>query len=588
MILKRLIIYSIADDEIKKEYKFNEVGLNIILGNKSSNGDDSNGVGKSSMIDSMRYLLGAKIPNDLKNRKKIEDADFMLVLEINKDGQNIFLGRIVNKPDKGYIYYSNNLNFNLDNWGDAHKDTIYRNMIEEIILGDTDHDLHPSFASIREIVIRDEKEGFNDIGLPNRNAIKLAAILNYLFGIDFKGEADIKEFKQKQDLLEQKLKAIELLSTDIAELKVRSKKIKSEIENLVDISKGIDVNQSINISKTEYQDLKKQYNEITNKIIKLENMKSQYKENIDGLKTKVDQIKELDDIESFYNQIINYFPTQISKNYDEIESYYTFMVNSRGKYFGEKIDEINKMISSLEERKILISNKINKQIEVLKSTTIVDDINSILDKINEKNQELADINVKLEQYAEKDTISQQINDIKHEIIKQTNIKHEIYNSYRSIMKEAEIQFNELVNVTYPDEGGVLEFEFNSGTNKRNTTARITISCKIEDENSHGRTNMKVNMFDLTWLIQRIKHKNKIQFLIHDGSYVKPDNKKGKVRLLKYVDEVLKVNLAGQYFVTLNLEEVDSEDIEYFKKNESIIAFLSKDKDENRFMGIKYV
>ncbi|MGL5869176.1 DUF2326 domain-containing protein, partial [Clostridium chrysemydis] len=122
----------------------------------------------------------------------------------------------------------------------------------------------------------------------------------------------------------------------------------------------------------------------------------------------------------------------------------------------------------------------------------------------------------------------------------------------------------------------------------NTTARITISCKIEDENSHGRTNMKVNMFDLTWLIQRIKHKNKIQFLIHDGSYVKPDNKKGKVRLLKYVDEVLKVNLAGQYFVTLNLEEVDSEDIEYFKKNESIIAFLSKDKDENRFMGIKYV
>ncbi len=588
MILKRLIIYSIKDEEIKKEYKFNEVGLNIILGNKSSNGDDSNGVGKSSMVDSIRYLLGSKIPNDLKNRKKIEDLNFMLVLEIKKDGQNIFLGRVVNNPDKGYIYYSNNLNFNLDNWGDALKDTVYRNNIEEIILGNTDANLHPSFASIREFVIRDEKLGFNEITLPKRNATKSNAILNYLFEIEFKCEADIQEFKQKQDNLEQKIKAIELLTTDIAELKVRGKKIKLEIVNLVDISKGLDVNKSINISKLDYQDLKKQYNDITSKIIKLENMKSQYNENIDGLKLKVNQIKELDDIEKFYNQIISYFPTQISKNYDEIESYYKFMVNSRGKYFGEKIDEINKMISSLEGRKSVISEKIDKQMEVLKSTTIVEDINSILDKINEKNQELADINVKLEQYAEKDKITQEINDLKQEIIKQTNIKYDIYKSYIKIMKEAELQFNKLVNVTYPNEGGVLEFEFNSGTNKKNATARITVSCKIEDENSHGRTNIKVNMFDLTWLIQRIKHKNKLQFLIHDGSYVKPDNKKGKVSLLKYIDSVLKSNLSGQYFVTLNLEEIDMEDIEYFKENKNVIALLSKDKDENRFMGIKYV
>ena len=91
------------------------------------------------------------------------------------------------------------------------------------------------------------------------------------------------------------------------------------------------------------------------------------------------------------------------------------MVNSRGKYFGDKVNEITEMISTLEERKDIVRMKLNKQIESLKSTTIVDDINSILDRINEKNQELADINVKLEQYAEKDKISKEINDIKQEI-----------------------------------------------------------------------------------------------------------------------------------------------------------------------------
>ena len=587
MIIKRLIIYSISEEEIKKEYIFNKVGLNIILGNKSGI-DDSNGVGKSSMVDSIRYLLGSKIPNDLKKRKKIEDANFMLVLEVEKDNQNIFLGRVVNDPDKGYIYISKEISFNLDNWGDSLKDKEYKNIIEELILGSVNQEEHPSFASIREYVIRDEKDGFNDILLPNRNATKSHAILNYLLELDFKGESDIKAIKQQQDTLDQKLKAIELLSTDIAELKVRSKKIKLEIENLIDISNGLDVNQNIDISKVEYQSLKKQYNEINNKIIKLENMKAQYHENIDRLKDKVNQIKELNDIEQFYTQILNYFPTQISKNYEEIESYYKFMVNSRGKYFGDKVEEITQMISTLELRKIKLAEKIKKQVNTLKSTTIVDDINSILDKINEKNQELADINVKLEQYAEKDKISQQINIVKQEIIKQTNLKQEIFNSYNSIIKEAERQFNELVNITYPNEGGVLEFEFNSGTNKRDATARVHISCKIEDENSHGRTNMKVNLFDLTWLIQRIKHKKSLQFLIHDGSYVKPDNKKGKVELLKYIDGILKLNSSGQYFVTLNLEEIDSEDIQYFTESKNIIAFLSKDKDENRFMGIKYV
>ena len=34
MILNRLVIYSRKDEEIKKNYKFNQVGLNIILGSK--------------------------------------------------------------------------------------------------------------------------------------------------------------------------------------------------------------------------------------------------------------------------------------------------------------------------------------------------------------------------------------------------------------------------------------------------------------------------------------------------------------------------------------------------------------------------
>lgn len=44
---------------------------------------------------------------------------------------------------------------------------------------------------------------------------------------------------------------------------------------------------------------------------------------------------------------------------------------------------------------------------------------------------------------------------------------------------------------------------------------------------------------------------------------------------------------GQYFVTLNIDELFEEDIEYFKGKGEVVAYLSKEKDEERFMGIRY-
>ncbi|MEG2985266.1 MAG: DUF2326 domain-containing protein [Peptostreptococcaceae bacterium] len=586
MILNRLIIYSRSSESVKKEYIFNKVGLNIILGSKSDI-DDSNGVGKSSMVDSIRYILGSRIPNDLKNRKKIIDEEFMLILEVQLKGKSIYLGRIVNKENKGYICKQDTLTFNLDNWEGPIADKEYKSIVENIILGNNEKEEHPSFASIRDYVIRDEKEGFNDIILPKRKAIASYEILDYLFQIEFKGERDILDLKKEEEDLETRLKAIEVLSVDITEMRVMQNKLKSDIDGLVDISNSLDVSKNIELVKNDYNNLKKEYNGINTKIIKLETMKQQFKENVDSLKNKVDQIKELDDIREFYSQTVTYFPEQISKNYDEIKSYYEFMVNSRGKYFGDKVEEINNILVSLYDRKKLVSKEIDKKLNMLKSTTIVDDINSILDKISEKNQELAIINAKIDQYSEKDKIVIKINEIKQKIIEQTHIKHDIYTSYEKIIKEAQAQFSSLVNYTY-QESGILDFEFNSNTNRKNNTGRIKISCKIEDENSHGRMNMKVNMFDLTWFIQRIKYNQNIQFLIHDGSYVKATNKKAKFRLLTYIDDMLKNLKSGQYFVTLNIDEIDNEDLEFFKINKNVIALLSKDREEDRFMGIKYV
>ncbi|MBY6756712.1 DUF2326 domain-containing protein [Clostridium botulinum] len=582
-MLNRLTIYSRSKEEIKKQYTFNKVGLNIILGDKK---DDSNGAGKTSMVESIRALLGSKIPKDFQNKLNIINEDIMLVLEVEKDCETIYLSRIINDPKYGYVKYGGDLNFNRDNWIRL-KDKNYKEETEKIFIKD-DNDLeHPSFNSLREYIIRDEKIGFVDICLSSgRKAINNYFILNYLFLVDGKGEKDILELKNKQDELNKKLKIIETLNGNIIDIQIKKNKIEEELRELIDISKRLNINKNIQLSKNDYQELKKEYNNISTKIIKLESIKEQYEENINILKENVEKIKELDDVKKFYAQIIEYFPNKLVKNYGEVLEYYQFMVESRGKFFGEKIKKVSAMLQKIQVKKGEIEEKLNKQMDVLKSTTVVEDINNIIEKINEKNLELADVNLKIEQYSEKESLKNDINSVKQDIIKQTNIKNEIFSTYKETINKAASKFNEIVMVTY-NEGGILQFEFNNGTNKNDATGRIKIACSILDENSHGKTYMKINMFDLTWLIQRIENDVCLQFLIHDGAYVKPDNKQAKYRLLSYVDEYMTRKGRGQYFVTLNLDELERDDIAAFKKAQKVVAQLGKEKDEDRFMGMKF-
>lgn len=53
MILKELYVISLKDKEVIRKYVFNTSGLNVILGVAKK---DSNGVGKTAMIDAIRMI----------------------------------------------------------------------------------------------------------------------------------------------------------------------------------------------------------------------------------------------------------------------------------------------------------------------------------------------------------------------------------------------------------------------------------------------------------------------------------------------------------------------------------------------------
>ena len=133
----------------------------------------------------------------------------------------------------------------------------------------------------------------------------------------------------------------------------------------------------------------------------------------------------------------------------------------------------------------------------------------------------------------------------------------------------------------------MKYEFVDKFNQSANTGRVKITCNIPDDDAHGRYFMKINMFDLAMLINRINQGEGIPFLIHDGSYSKPAQR-NKENLLRYIDSYLNMKQYGQYFVTVNVEELSEEFIKEATKNNCIVIRLKRNEsNEDRFMGVKY-
>lgn len=586
MRLKELSVYSLIKGKKLKEYPINDVGLSVILASKKDAITEGNGSGKTTFIECINTLLGKEIPNKFSNSKELIEKDIFLVLLILVEDKKIFLGRRIIEKDKGYILKGKKFTLELDEW-EYISDSLYKSRLQEYNYLSYDNNIVPSFSTVREYLIRDEKKGFGDIFLEKRNAVSNHKIVSFLSELPFELEKDILPYKKRITELNQKKKFIDSISGEIKELKIEHKKISAEVSSLQNIIDNSNLNEKIEVDRKKYSETKSNLNEIQRKIFKLEKVQEQYAKNISNLQDKIDDIKKLNDIKEFYDRLINYFPNSLTKNYVEIKEFYDFMLNNRGNYFEDKINEIQSELEELYAKRKMCEKDIENSSKILRENDIVEDINLIIEELNSKNLLLAEINVKINSYEQKKVIQKEINKEKAKILKkveEAQIKFEECSTMEEKLSEV---FDELLDVTYKEKGD-LEFELVESIDQNKSTGRIKVNCKIEDEDSHGRSYMKVNIFDLTLLLNRIKNDFILQYLIHDGSYCKPDDLFAKGRLIRYIDKELLELKKGQYIITANIDEFNEEEIKWFIDNKKIIANLSREENNNnRFFGFKY-
>ncbi|MBG9453383.1 hypothetical protein ABE61_04670 [Lysinibacillus sphaericus] len=586
MILDSLYIFTPNDGQILKEYPFNKKGVNIILGEKKEANNETNGVGKSTMVDCLSFLLGKAIPNYYQNNGDLLEKNIYIALKVSLKDATHFLARSFNDPQNGFLLENSEmLSMNVSEWKKVNL-TSYKNYVENLILTEKRENI--TFAGLREYIIRDEKTGFNDILLPNRNGLKQYILLNYLFTLPYQTESEIKKLRDIIEKMNNEIKIIESMSVNITDLKVREEEVISKIDELDKAIKQAKTVTHFQNSTENYTVVKKELNDIQNKIFEYEHIKNQYQKNIENLKEKVDEIKQLEDVEQFYNDLVGFFPNDVRENYKKVKEFYDFMVDSRGNYFNDKIITLDSKLKKFYREKEVLEKELEETSKIFKSEKYIEDISLVMDKKRNKEVELAEIRVRINDYNKKNEIVENINEIQHKVLRINSLQYDEFQSFNETKKKLQTLFNVLVDVTYKQHG-FLDFEYDNriSYSKNSTTGRVKISCSIPDERSHGRLHMKINMFDLTWFLHRVLNNSDINFLIHDGSYSNPDPYVKGV-LLKYLDNKLKENSIGQYFVTLNKTELLAVDLEFFENKGMVVAKLDRlNDDKNRLFGFRF-
>ena len=129
---------------------------------------------------------------------------------------------------------------------------IYRKKVQSYIFSNLNEEGVPSFQEIREYLIRDEKQGFNDITLPRRKSIQSSRCLNFLSLLPINFEAHINKLKNEQAALQSEINVIKTIAKDIKRLKNDKIKLESEIDRMKNMLDSINVNDKIDYDEEKY------------------------------------------------------------------------------------------------------------------------------------------------------------------------------------------------------------------------------------------------------------------------------------------------------------------------------------------------
>ncbi|MFC3817864.1 ABC-three component system protein [Planomonospora venezuelensis] len=580
-----------SDDDRFRTIRFGP-GLNILVTERtdtSADTDSRNGAGKSSMVELLHFLLGAR--NETRAiwaHKALRWHVFKLELDWPRPGSDqhnwaepLVVRRQPARPS----------NVRLDPDITQTTTKALFEHVAEVPLKDwqwaIERDLYGVIGAGSEVsgrtllsfaIRRTNSGGFLDPTKTFAQQSPHDAMVNlcHLFGLDV-GLAAQYRLLSNQEATRKKL--VEAAKDPVwGKIVGRSADLRGEIgaveQRVSELERQIAGFQVV----PEYENIRREADELDQRIRALRSADTIDRRNLQDMEQAVEEVTEPDDryLESAYKQLNLVLGHEVRRRFDDVRAFHETVVRNREKQLHEEIFRLRRL---LEERARTREQLGERQAALLRT------LNSggALDALNSLQYALAREQAHLESLRHRFQAAQALEASRREIeSKRLELEQEMVTDLEerdAITYEASSLFNKYARQLYGD-GKNPYLTFNPGKQ------RMQIEPRIEDDGSRGIHNMVIFCFDLTAAVIAHRAGRGPDFLVHDSHLYDGVDERQVARALRLAAEVAEEEQM-QYIATMNSDDLNKAVSMGFDADPYIIEPHLNDQPDGGLFGFRF-
>jgi uncharacterized protein YydD (DUF2326 family) len=532
-------------------------GVNLLIASTtkgSGDKDSRNSTGKSSMVELIHFLLGARPAKHIATRKPLRNITFSLQLDWPRtaDGR-LTVSRLGAHPetvrldqDVDAIYRQPDQLFNLPAPVDI-PNARWVKMIEETLFGlRGDHQLSGR-VMLSFLIRRIGSHAFNSATKTHtqQREVEASSNLAYLFGLDSRLASDYSEITAREATRRQLRSAVHdpvwgrILGTT-AELRGQITVLEEDVRRLEAQIKEFRV-------VPQYEQFKSRADELDREIRGMNTQDAIDRRNLSDLQAAIRDTTEEDVryLEPVYREMGVLLGRQVVRRFEDVKTFHQSVVRNRRRYLAEEIEGLEQSLAAREQSRTRLGAELGRVLRALNE-------GGALEALTAMQKALAQHQASLEALNHRFTAAQSLEASSREIrARQLALQRDLdddLNERRMQIDEATVLFSELARRLYgPDRSAYLEF--GAGTNS------LKIVPHVDSDDSRGIGNMVIFCFDLTVAIVAHRHGRGPDFLVHDSHLFDGVDDRQLRDALDVAAEVT-AREGMQYIAALNSDDLD--------------------------------
>lgn len=557
--LKRLYLYpSLASGRPFRELVF-QPGINIIVGEKSSDNHSANeqekmnSVGKSLSVELINFCLlkdlaGSRvdrIPEDNLQQNTYVCLDFEY--ESEKTIVQLTIKRS-KSPANPIFLIEDGSEVKFKSASDARK------YLEKFFFPDSNN--HPSLRQLISILIRNEKQGFDDMLYPEYKSssfefTNIIAPHAYLFGFDMNSITQIRKLREE-------IKTVGATITEFNRVfsskRIKTSDVKSYINDLEDRVMKLDIAVKDLRPAEGMTQLKGELKVLYDTLDSLVSKKAIQSELARKIKTLPKPDKpDVEEIKRVYDNFKEGLGDIVKSSFENVLTFREEMHNFQSELMSKKLDEVNDMIAELDKQIAEVDAKIGDYNKKLGVNEKITDLRESLLKQQQDTEELEQLRTtynQLEEYTKrKDSLLKARTKYIDQLQTQLFELEASVNQFEDDLKDVH---SFIANNKYCH----FEIHIKDSPNRIDFTKFIEFKYRTHLDGGSGVDRIKTFIYDALLMTSKATSLRHPKFLIHDNIFASA-GLEDTVRSLNYLHSLYEKGNDFQYIFTINKDEYES-------------------------------